>query len=398
MKQFSLALVLILLGCSDEVKIERLDGTRSNKSELTSKIQSLVDSAEVTGIAVSIFNDNDIIYKNSFGYANFNKKDSLKPEMVFYGASLSKAVFGYLVSQLVNDGIIDLDVPLQNYLEKPLPEIEFEKEWRGFSPLKDDKRYEQITARMCLSHTTGFPNWRWMTKDNDFFPEGKIRFLFNPGTRYSYSGEGINLLQFVIEKITNKGLEELAQERIFEPLNMNMTSYVWQEKFENRYCNGHTTAQEVIPKDTEDEANAAGSIETTLDDYSKFVKHILKLESKKSSTTDLLFKPNIRIQSKTQFGFRAWEDTNENDNIVLSYGLGWGLLKSPFGKGAFKEGHGEGFQHYSIIFPEKHLGIIILSNSDNAESIFKDLLEVTIGDTYTPWKWERYIPYNYDKK
>lgn len=62
----------------------------------------------------------------------------------------------------------------------------------------------------------------------------------------------------------------------------------------------------------------------------------------------------------------------------------------------FKEGHDSGFQHYSIIFPERDIGIIILSNSDNAESIFKELLEVSIGDTYTPWKWERYIPYNYE--
>jgi len=74
-------------------------------------------------------------------------------------------------------------------------------------------------------------------------------------------------------------------------------------------------------------------------------------------------------------------ETNENKEINLGYGLGWGLLDSPYGQGSFKEGHAEGFQHYSIIFPEKQIGIIILSNSDNAESIFKELLEVTIGDT-----------------
>ena len=53
--------------------------------------------------------------------------------------------------------------------------------------------------------------------------------------------------------------------------------------------------------------------------------------------------------------------------------------------------------HYSILFPEKRLGIVIMSNSDNAESIFKELLEYAIGDRFTPWKWQRYIPYDQKK-
>jgi len=390
--------ISFLFGCSaKEQQIKRLDGSQISESELTAKIQALIDSANVTGISITIFNDNEIAYQKSFGYANFENKDALTNKTVFYGASLSKAVFGYLVAQLVVEGVIELDKPLQDYLVMPLPDFKFEKEWRGYKNLANDKRYENITARMCLSHTTGFPNWRWMTKENDFFREGKIRFLIDPGTRYSYSGEGINLLQFVIEKITGKGLEELTQERVFKPLEMDMTSYIWRKKFENQFCNGHTSEEKVIPKDKEDEANAAGSMETTIEDYSKFIEHVLKQTGKDSDTTNVLLKSNIRIKSKTQFGFQAWEDTDENDSIELSYGLGWGLLKSPYGKGAFKEGHGEGFQHYSIIFPEKNSGIIILSNSDNAESIFKELLEITIGDTFTPWQWERYIPYHYKK-
>lgn len=55
---------------------------------------------------------------------------------------------------------------------------------------------------------------------------------------------------------------------------------------------------------------------------------------------------------------------------------------------------GEGFQYHSFIFPEKDLGILLMSNSDNAESIFKEVLEIGIGDVFTPWYWEDYIPYN----
>ncbi len=398
-KLLLLIFIPLLFGCSKkELQIKKLDGSQISEAELTTKIQSLVDTANVTGVSIAIFNDNKIGYQKSFGYANLDKKDSLTNKKIFYGASFSKAVFGYLVAQLADEGIIDLDKPLQDYLEKPLPNFEFKKEWRGYKNLENDNRYENITARMCLSHTTGFPNWRWMTKEGKFFREGKIRFLIDPGTRYSYSGEGIQLLQFIIEQITNKGLEELAQERIFKPLQMDMTSYIWRDRFENQYCNGHTKDGTVIKKDTEDEAGAAGSMETTLEDYSKFIEHILIQTKKKSSITDILFKSNVTIKSKNQFGIQSWQDTNENDSIELSYGLGWGLLNSPYGIGAFKEGHSEGFQHYSIIFPEKGIGIIILSNSDNAESIFKELLNTTIGDTYTPWKWEGYIPYNYNRQ
>ena len=362
--------------------------------ELTKRIQLLMDSAHVTGLAISIFNKNKAVYKKAFGYANYDTKDRLKTDQIFYGASLSKAVFGYLVANLAKEDIIDLDKPLQEYLDLPIPEMPFEKEWRGFKDISNDMRYKTITARMCLAHSTGFPNWRWISRVGEFKPEGKLQIFFDPGSQYSYSGEGMMLLQYVVENITGKGLEQLAKEKVFDLLQMNMTSYVWQKRFEDIYCNGHTTDQKVVPKDTEDEASAAGSMETTLEDYSGFIEHILKLTNENAEVTLEMFKPNIRIRSKAQFGPLALEETDENDKIELAYGLGWGLLKSPYGLGAFKEGHAEGFQHYSIIFPEKKIGGIILSNSDNAESIFKELLEISIGDIFTPWKWENYIPYN----
>lgn len=59
-----------------------------------------------------------------------------------------------------------------------------------------------------------------------------------------------------------------------------------------------------------------------------------------------------------------------------------------------KEGHGDGFQHYSILFPDAGKGILLMTNSDNGESIFKELLDNSIADTFTPWRWQNYIPYN----
>ena len=243
---------------------------------------------------------------------------------------------------------------------------------------------------MCLSHTTGFSNWRWLNE-----PDEKLRIHFDPGTKYSYSGEGIVLSQWIVEYLTSTPLEELAVKKVFAPLGMTSSHYLWREDFSNHFCYGHNAKKERRPRDIETEdANAAGSLSTTIVDYSRFFEHIFKLHAEQSDITKLMFKPNIRIKSKAQFGPLSQQTTDQHDDIELSYGLGWGILRSPYGIGAFKEGHSEGFQHYSIMFPDTGIGVILMSNSDNAESIFKEMLELTIADIYTPWKWENYIPYN----
>jgi CubicO group peptidase (beta-lactamase class C family) len=373
--------------------ITKLDKSKISFASLDNKIQSLIKAANVQGLAISIFNNNEPVYKKTFGYKRLDTKQPIKTNTNFYGASLSKAVFAVLVMKLVEEGVIDLDKPLQDYLPKPIYEYTPTKKWHdNYSELKNDSLYKQITARMCLDHTTGFPNWRWDEEDQ------KLRVKFKPGTKYGYSGEGLVYLQVVLEHMLGKSLEELMQEKIFIPLGMNMSSYTWQEKFEKDYCSGHNTTGKLYEKDKDNDARSASTLETTLDDYTLFTKAVLKNSILKSSSAKKMFTPQIKIRSVQQFGPLRLNDSTTNDAIQLSYGLGWVLLQSPYGKGAFKEGHGDGFQHYSIIFPEQGTGIIIMSNSDNAESIFKELLETAIGDTFTPWYWENYIPYDQRKK
>ena len=198
-----------------------------------------------------------------------------------------------------------------------------------------------------------------------------------------------------MEEIAGKGLEEMAQEWIFQPLAMDRTSYhyVLQEGLEDQYAYGHDKDRQVIPFDPADEAGAAGSMGTTLVDYSRFIEAVMKQQLVDKVHWDEMFVQQVGIKSKQQFGPDAWVETDENQGVNLGYGLGWGLLESAYGFGAFKEGHAEGFQHYSIVFPETGIGVVIMSNSDNAEGIFKELLEATIADTYTPWLWENYIPH-----
>ena len=394
---FACASIILIAACgagrasASGTMITRLDGTRIDTTALTEQIDALTRAANVHGLTVTIFNDAEKVYSRAFGFADQPAGTALRTDTEMYGASLSKAVFSVLVMKLVEQGVLDLDKPLQQYLKEPLwmSRASTSKAWHeDLSALRGDPRYERLTARMSMSHTTGLPGWRW------FEPDQKLRIHFEPGSQFSYSGEGMTVLQIVIQKITGKTLEQLMQEHVFVPLGMTMSSYTWQPRFETDYAVGHMADGKVYEKDKDNAPRAPSTLETTTDDYARFMTAVLRRELLSEQSWNEIFKPQIRIRTRTQFGPGSTESTSVNDAIELSYGLGWGLQRTPHGWGAFKEGHGDGFQHYSIVYPAKKLGVLLLSNSDNAESIFGHLLRLTIGDTFTPLEWENYVPYD----
>jgi D-alanyl-D-alanine-carboxypeptidase/D-alanyl-D-alanine-endopeptidase len=387
-KNSSLIVFALFTVISFAQTIKRIDGTKIPVDSIQKKIDYLMKTANVSGVAVSIFNNDKPVFSKTFGLANVPKNEPLTPNSVMYGASFSKAVFAYIVMQYVDEKVIDLDKPLVAYLSKPLPEYEFNSWKRGYKDLQNDERYKKITARMCLSHTTGFPNWRWIE------PDKKLKIKLQPGTHYSYSGEGLYLLQFVLEQIAKKNFEDIAQEKVFKPLDMQATSYIWQKRFDTAICLGHNAGGEPYELNQTQNPNSAGSLSTTLSDYNKFFTALIIGQGISKKAFVEMTKPQVRIKSRSQFGPFAQVDGTENDNIELSYGLGFGVFKTPYGKAFFKEGHDDGWGHYSISFPDKKIAIIIMTNNDNGESIFKELLAFAIGDTFTPWQWENYIPYD----
>jgi len=371
--------------------IKRINGTKIPVDSVLHKIEFLMKAANVSGVAISIFNKNKPIFSKTFGLANVQKNEVFKENSVMYGASFAKTVFAYVAMQFVQEKVIDLDKPLYQYLYKPLTEYKINGWNRGYQHLQNDGRYKKITARMCLTHTTGFPNWRWFEADK------KLKIKFEPGSRYSYSGEGLYLLQFIIEQVSGKDYETLSQERVFKPFGLTNTSQVWQTRFDSLICYGHNEKGELYELMKWKEASAGGSMSTTLTDFTKFYTALISGKGLTKQSFKQMISPQVRIKSIRQFGPLAKVDSTENDHIELSYGLGVGVLKSPYGRAFFKEGHDDGWGHYSICFPDKKIAIIIMTNNDNGESIFKELLAYTIGDSFTPWKWENYIPYNTKK-
>ncbi len=368
--------------------IKRIDGSKITADSLNTKVEYLMKAANVSGVAISVFNDNKPVFSKTYGLANVQKNIPLQQSSVMYAASFAKTVFAYIAMQFVQEKVIDLDKPLVEYLSKPLPDFKFNTWKRGYQDLKDDDRYKKITARMCLTHTTGFPNWRWFEADK------KLKFKFDPGSRYSYSGEGLYLLQFVIEQVTGKDYESISQERLFKPLGMNNTSQVWQTRFDSNICYGHNAKGEPYELRKWKEAGAGGSMSTTLQDFTKFYTVLINSTGLSKKSFKAMTSTQVRIRSRSQFGPLAKIDSTDNDNIKLGYGLGVGVFKTPYGRAFFKEGHDDGWGHYSICFPDKKIAIVIMTNNDNGESIFKELLAYSIADNFTPWRWENYIPYD----
>jgi D-alanyl-D-alanine-carboxypeptidase/D-alanyl-D-alanine-endopeptidase len=383
------AAVMISGACTDRHQgVARLDGTRVDTAALTREIEALRVAANVHGLTVTIFNDTAPVYSRAFGTANANDGRPLRASTELYGASLSKAVFGVLVMKLVDQGLIDLDKPLQDHVAEPLWQNKATTWHEDLAALRDEPRYRRITPRMALSHTTGLPNWRW------YEPDQRLRLHFEPGARYSYSGEGMTLLQVVVEKVTGKPLETLMQEQVFAPYGMTMSSYRWQPRFEGDHAVGHAADGKTYPKDKDNDPRAPSTLETTTEDYARFLAAVLRRDGLSDAAWDELFKPQVRIRSRGMIALDPSDTTSANDAIELSYGLGWGLQRTPYGWGAFKEGNGSGFVHYSIVYPAQRIGVLLMSNSDNATGLMPHLLRLTIADAFTPLEFENYVPFD----
>jgi CubicO group peptidase (beta-lactamase class C family) len=378
---FLLALITYT-GSAQQKQIEKPDSKTIHSLTIDNLVKNLMDAADVPGLCLGIINDNKPVYVKGYGYKNKSKNEWNDSATCFYAASLAKPLFAYLVMQLVDEGLIDLDKPVYTYLRKPIPE------YANYKDLAGDDRWKLITARHCLDHTTGFPNWRQFNPHDN----KKLEIFFTPGERYAYSGEGLYLLQLVVGTITGRQLEDLAQEKVFKPLGMTRTSFLWQPSFENNYAVGHDMNDDIMPKDKRTEANAAGSMETTIADYTRFIAAVMQGKGLSEKSRREMLSPQIGIYTKHQFPSLNNETTRANKKIQLSYGLGWGLFTSPYGKAFFKEGHGEGWVHYMISIPEKKIAVIIMTNSASGESMFKELVEKLTGVTI-PWEWEGYTPY-----
>lgn len=375
--------------------IRRLDGTTLPVQHADSIVRHLVREHGITGLQVAVVNGGRVGWSEAYGIrargdgagsAPAGPDLPMQRSTTTWAASITKAVFGTYVMQLVEQGRFDLDLPIARQLSQPLD---------SFPPYREkatlivrDTLWSRITPRMLLSHTSGLVNFATME------PDGRMRLHDVPGTRYRYSGEGINLLQFVIEQRLGQPMDSLMQAAIFAPLGMQRTSLTFRPAFAEDIADRFGAEGQFLAKTRRAPARAAGSMTSTADDLATFAMALLDGRLLRPRTRDTMLRRQVRITGQTQFGPGSDRtDGVEAAALGLGYGMGWGLLeRTPHGPAFFKEGHGDGAQTYLVCFPRSRSCLVLLANSDNGEFAFRALVNTLLGTDDLPWMWEGWTP------
>jgi len=299
-----------------------------------SAVQQLITDAHVPGLSMAVIDDRQATALTVVGVRNSLDRAAVDQQTIFGAASLSKPLFAYAVLQLVDAGKLAFDTPLSRHV----PDY-----------VADDPRAAAVTVRHVLSHTSGLPNWRSV--------DLPLKTYFPPGERFSYSGEGFVWLQRVVEAVTGESLNTTLHRLIFEPLGMHRSSYVWQSAFEANYADPHDA--EVTPgtKTKPSEPNTAASLQTTGDDFARFLEAVLSGAGLRRDTARLWLEPQVHMQ-----------------DMQIAWGLGWGVeTKSGtfFQWGDYDHGR---FKAFAIGSMQQRRATVVLTNGFHGMAIMPELI------------------------
>jgi CubicO group peptidase (beta-lactamase class C family) len=375
-------IVLAVSTARSETAIHGFDGRRVSPERVDREATRMMAEAKVQGLAMGVIDDGKVVFVRSWGRRNVEKNLPLQTDTIMYGASLTKFAFAYMVLQLVDEGKVDLDRSIAEYLPKPLPEYPF------YEALKGDERWRKLTPRILLSHTTGLANFAFVE------PDGKMRFHFDPGQRYSYSGEGFILMQFALETGLSLKVGDEMQRRVFDRFGMTRTSMMWRPDFAANLADGYKIDGSFEEHDERSKPRAAGSMDTTIADFAQFLAGFARGEGLSPKSRAELMKPQIPVTTPTQFPMFSEAVSPAMRALKLSSGLGVITFDGPLGHGFFKGGHNDSTGNQAICVERGRRCVLFLSNDVRAESLYQRLTEATLGDPGMPWSWEGYTPYD----
>jgi CubicO group peptidase (beta-lactamase class C family) len=239
---------------------------------------------------------------------------------------------------------------------------------------------------MCLNHSTGFSNF-WFIE-----PDQKLRIHFEPGTRFSYSGEGFSLLQFVVEhgrKDQGLGIDvgDFTQE-IFRHLGMRRTNLIWHNGSDANVADGWNDRGEAQPHSKRSKVRVAGSMNTTIGDLSKFAAALVRGDGLSANAYAELTKPALHLGTKGLFPLFQADLPLKEQRKDLHSGLGVVVFDGPQGRGFYKGGHDGQTANTLVCIQANQRAVVILSNDVRAEAGFDRLVRFILGETGVPYDWE----------
>ncbi|WMJ70682.1 serine hydrolase domain-containing protein [Stenotrophomonas sp. 24(2023)] len=351
-------------------------------AQIDAEARRLMQAAQARGMALAVIDRGRVVHVAAYGERNA-AGDPLQTDTVMYAASLTKMAFGHLVAQLAQDKVIGLDASIADDLAKPLPDYAAEpKKYADYTVLADDARWRQLTPRLLLNHASGFANFGFLE------PDGKLTFHFDPGSRYGYSGEGLILLQFVLERGLGQDVGALMQQRVFDRFGMPRTSMMWRADFAGNLADGWTQDGTAEPHDERSRVRAAGSMDTTIADMANFAAGYVSGNGLSTAARRDLVRPQLPITTASQFPTLQPELPVAQRRKDLSAGLGVVTFSGPQGAGFYKGGHDDAVGNTLVCIEQGQRCVVILGNDVRAEATFPALVAFVLGDTGVPWTWE----------
>ncbi|MDE1147848.1 MAG: serine hydrolase [Azospirillaceae bacterium] len=319
---------------------------QETRAALDQALPGLLVDAKVASVSIAEIEDGKVVLTAAYGEQSPGVKAT--PTTLYNVASLTKPITAEVVLRLASQHTVSLDAPMADY-------------WTDPDIAGDDRRLK-LTARLALSHQTGFPNWRGHDKP--------LAFTFTPGTAYGYSGEGYEYVARYVEKKTGKDFEGLAQAVLFKPAGMNDTASGHPSWFDGRIA---------VPTDAQGRAmepsftvhyNAADMLYTTAGDYARFMASAMKDQDLAAMVAQDRRRIQVSLMDDMCQGAKAASCPPR-----AGFGLGWQVLEFQGETVMMHTGKDEGVATFAWYSPTSRRGAVVLTNSDNGFNIVIPVFE-----------------------
>jgi len=356
-------LVAAVMGCMgtvlaagryNEQSTERtVAAKKDGRAEIDAHAAEWLKESDVPSVAVAYIEDGKVAWTEVYGEQSPGVAATGKT--LYNMASLTKPMTAETVLRLASDGKLSLDESMSPFWLDP--------------DIKDDPRSKLLTPRLCLSHQTGFANWRRMTG-------GVLKIRWEPGTQTGYSGEGYNYVGRFTEKKMAKPFDALAQEIVFDAIGMKETSYTVKEWYAGRLAvpRGPKGEKPIDPVATT--WNGADLLRTTIGDYAKFVVSVMhdegvtkEIAAERATMTRDLMKPEDLDKVCKAAG------EGGHCTITAGMGLGWEVETVNGVKILNHDGSDWGVKTFTMFAPSQGIGVIVFTNGENGTEVIRKVVE-----------------------
>lgn len=332
------------------IPVHYLKGMDHKKS-----IPQVMQEDGIAGVSIAFFEKDTITWQKTYGYSNLSDSIKVTPNTVFNGASLSKPVTALAALNLVEKGILTLNDDVNKYLKGwKIPENEFTEQ-------------EKVTLKRLIGHRAGFERY----VQSSYFPnealptieqmlsgvkpsvDPPVSVVYVPGQKQVYSNPGYSVIEKLIEDVTDKEFDNVINELIFEPCDMNNSSFKQPipKHLSQQMATGYTNDLEPYPYKLFP-YKAAGGIWTTPTDLANFL--VTVLEDHHASTNTILSKrmtDSVFAKTPTRLGFAKIYNQDSPDLLFEHWGSN------------------SGFTCYLLGSLNNKQGVVIMTNSDNGMSL-----------------------------